>query len=122
VNPSQCHTASLLNLERKGSERVRNKSPCRLSKETLLRCQYGVTSDSPHWRQYAIKEEAQKFLKYEDLTIEIQCMWNVKAKVILLIIGATGNISKSLRQYLSNTPEKHEIKELQKQPYWALHT
>ena len=28
--------------------------------------------------------------------------------------GATGTISKSLRQYLSNTPGKHEIKELQK--------
>jgi hypothetical protein len=36
-------------------------------------------------------------------------MWNVKAKVIPLIIGATGTISKSLRQYLSNIPEKHEI-------------
>jgi len=38
------------------------------------------------------------------------------------IIGATGAISKSLGQYLSNMPGKHEIKELQKQPYWALHT
>jgi hypothetical protein len=35
----------------------------------------------------------------------------------------TGTISKSHRQYLSNIPEKHKIKELQKeQPYWALHT
>ena len=41
-------------------------------------------------------------------------MWNVKAKVIPVIIGATGNISKSLRQYLNNVPGKHEIKELQK--------
>ena len=38
-------------------------------------------------------------------------MWNVKAKVIPLITGATETISKSFRQYLSNT--KHEIKELQ---------
>jgi hypothetical protein len=36
--------------------------------------------------------------------IEIQHMWNVKAKVKLVIIGATGTISKSLRQYLSNIP------------------
>ena len=41
-------------------------------------------------------------------------MWNVKAKVIPVIIGTTGTISKSLRQYLSNIPGKHEIKELQK--------
>ena len=25
-----------------------------------------------------IKKEAEKILKYKDLTIEIQCMWNVK--------------------------------------------
>jgi len=27
-----------------------------------------------------IKKEAKKVLKYEDPTIEIQCMWNVKKK------------------------------------------
>ena len=37
-----------------------------------------------------------------------------ESKVILVITGATGTISKSLRQYLNNTPRKHEIKELQK--------
>jgi hypothetical protein len=41
-------------------------------------------------------------------------MWNVKATVIPVIIGATGTISKSLRQYLSNIPGKHVIEELQK--------
>jgi hypothetical protein len=29
-------------------------------------------------------------------------MWNVKAKVIPVIIGATGTNSKTFRQYLSN--------------------
>ena len=41
-------------------------------------------------------------------------MWNVKTKVIQVIIGATENFSESLRQYLSNISGKHEIKELQK--------
>ena len=42
-------------------------------------------------------------------------MWNEKAKVIPIIMGGgTGTVSKSLRQYLSNMPGKHEIKELQK--------
>ena len=41
-------------------------------------------------------------------------MWNVKAKVIPVITGAAGTISQSLRQYLSNRPGKHEIKELHK--------
>jgi hypothetical protein len=37
-----------------------------------------------------------------------------KTKVIPVITGATGTISKSLRQHLSNMPGKHEIKKLQK--------
>jgi hypothetical protein len=53
-------------------------------------------------------------LKYKDLTTEIQCMWNVKARVISVIIGATGTISKSFRKYVSNTSGNHDVKELQK--------
>jgi len=60
------------------------------------------------------KKEAKKILIYEYLTIEIQCMWNVKAKVILVITGVTGTISKSLRQYLRNILRKHKIKKLKK--------
>jgi len=54
-----------------------------------------------------IKKEAKKILKYEDLTIEIQRMWNVRTKVITVIIGTTGTVSKSLRKYVSNIPGKH---------------
>jgi len=61
-----------------------------------------------------IKKEAEKILKYKDVTIEIHRMWNVKTKVIPVIIGATGTISKSFRKYVSNIPGKHEVKELQK--------
>jgi hypothetical protein len=61
-----------------------------------------------------VKKDDEKILKYKDLVIEIQRMWNVKAKVIPAITGANGTISKSLRQYLSNIPGKQEIKELQK--------
>ena len=41
-------------------------------------------------------------------------MWDVKTKVIPIIIGATGIISKSFRKYMRNIPGKHEVKELQK--------
>ena len=61
-----------------------------------------------------IKKEVEKILKYKEITIEIQRMWNVKSKVIPVIIGATGTISKSFRKYVSNIPGKHEVKELQK--------
>jgi hypothetical protein len=61
-----------------------------------------------------IKKEAEKILKYKDLTIEIQRMWNAKTKLIPVIIGVTGIISKSFRKYTNNLPGKHEVKELQK--------
>jgi hypothetical protein len=61
-----------------------------------------------------IKNEAKKILKYKDLVIDIQYMWNVKAKVSLVTIGATGSILKSLKQYFSSILRKHKIKELQK--------
>ena len=51
-----------------------------------------------------IKKEAEKILKYKDLT----------TKVIPVIIGATGTISKTFRKYVSNIPGNHEVKELQK--------
>ena len=41
-------------------------------------------------------------------------MWNVKTKVIPVIIEATGTISKSFRKYVSKIPGKYEVKELQK--------
>ena len=34
--------------------------------------------------------------------------------MIMIIIGATGTISKSFRKYVSNIPGKHEVKEIQK--------
>ena len=59
-----------------------------------------------------IEKEAEKILKYNDFTIEIQCMWIVK--VIPVIMGATGTISKSFRHYLSNILGMHENKALPK--------
>jgi len=61
-----------------------------------------------------IKKGTEKILKYKDLTTEIQRMWNVKTKVIPVITGATGTISESFIEYVSNIPGKYEVKELQK--------
>jgi hypothetical protein len=60
------------------------------------------------------KTEADKIFNIKTLTTEIQSMWNVKTRVIPVIIGATGTISKSFRKYVSSTPGNHEIRELQK--------
>jgi hypothetical protein len=36
-----------------------------------------------------VKKEGKMILKYKDLTIEIQHMWNVKTKVLPIITGET---------------------------------
>jgi hypothetical protein len=61
-----------------------------------------------------IMKEAGKILKYKDVIIEIQRMWNVKAQVIPVTRGVTGTIRKSLRQELRNIRGKQEINALQK--------
>jgi hypothetical protein len=61
-----------------------------------------------------IQKEVENILKYKDLTMEIQRMWNVKTTVIPVIIGATGTISKSFTKYVSTIPGNHEFRELQK--------
>jgi hypothetical protein len=59
-----------------------------------------------------VKREAEKFLKYKDRIMEIHRVWNVRANVIsdvinviTVITGATGTVSKSPTQYLSNIPD-----------------
>jgi len=78
-------------------------------KKTCMLIDVAISGD-----RNVIKKEAEKILKYKDLTIEMQRMWNVKTVVIPVIIGATGTISKSFRKYVSTIPGNHEVKELQK--------
>jgi len=59
-----------------------------------------------------IKKEAENVLNYKYLTIEVQCVWNVKTTVLPVIKEATGIYSESFRKYLSNILGKHEIKEV----------
>jgi hypothetical protein len=41
-------------------------------------------------------------------------MWNVKAKILPVITGATGTISKSFRKYVNKITGSHDVRELQK--------
>jgi hypothetical protein len=61
-----------------------------------------------------IQKEAEKKLKYKNLSVEIQRMWNMKCFVIPVIIGTTGIMSKSLQKYLETIPGQHSIDSLQK--------
>jgi 3-deoxy-D-manno-octulosonic acid (KDO) 8-phosphate synthase len=61
-----------------------------------------------------IQKEAGNKLKYKNLSVEIQRMWNMKCFVIPVIIGATVIVSKSLQKYLETIPGQHTIDSLQK--------
>jgi hypothetical protein len=60
------------------------------------------------------RKEAENILKYKDLTVGIQRIWNVKTRAIPVIIGATGTIPKLFRKYISIVTENHEVRKLQK--------
>jgi hypothetical protein len=50
-----------------------------------------------------IHKESRKKLKYKNLSIEIQQMWNMKCFVIPVIIEATGTVTKGLKKCVNNT-------------------
>jgi hypothetical protein len=59
--------------------------------KTCLLIDVAIPSD-----KNVIQKEAKKKLKYKNLSIEIQRMWNMKCFGIPVITGATGIVSKSL--------------------------
>jgi hypothetical protein len=56
----------------------------------------------------------RKKAKYKSLGIEKQRMWNLKCKIIPVITGAIGIVTKGLRKNLEAIPGKHSIDSLQK--------
>ena len=68
-----------------------------------------------------IKKEDEKILRYKDLTIEIQGMWNVKEKVIPVIIDWNHfKIAQTIPE--QRTGKARNLGTAKKQPYWAPHT
>jgi hypothetical protein len=52
-------------------------------------------------------QRSGKEAKIQILCMETQRMWNMKCKIIPVITGATGVVTKGLRKNLEVTPEKH---------------
>ena len=69
-----------------------------------------------------IKKETEKFLKYTDLTTDIQrCrMWEKKA--ICFWTWATGTISHHWDNTSATYVKSMKSRNCRKEPYWALHT
>jgi hypothetical protein len=60
-----------------------------------------------------VQKEVEKKLKYNSLSIDVQRLWNLKGTIIPIITGATGIVTKSLRENLEAIPGKHSIDSLQ---------
>jgi len=54
-----------------------------------------------------LQKEAEEKLKYKCLCIETQRMWSLKYTIIPVIIGATGIVTKGLRENSEAIPEKN---------------
>ena len=61
-----------------------------------------------------VQKEAKKKLKYKNLCIEIQRIWNLKCTIIPIIIGAIGIVTRSLGKNLEAVAGKHSIDQVQK--------
>ena len=61
-----------------------------------------------------VQKEAEIKLKYKSLGIEVERMWNLKCTIIPVIIGATGIVTRSLKENLQAIPGTLSIDFLQK--------
>uniref|UniRef100_A0A8D8ZI32 Uncharacterized protein n=1 Tax=Cacopsylla melanoneura TaxID=428564 RepID=A0A8D8ZI32_9HEMI len=60
------------------------------------------------------QKEAEKSLKYKDLQIETQRLWNMKTTVVPVVIGATGLITHRTCEAIQQIPGEHNLLALQK--------
>ena len=58
---------------------------------------------------HTVEKEREKIEKYQDLRLEIQRMWNIKARVVPIVIGALGATSNNLEKHLQEIPGKNKI-------------
>ena len=67
--------------------------------------------------EYSIQKKAtEKMIKYVDLQIEFQRIWNKKVEVIPIIIGTTGIVDNNIKKYVGRIPGCHIIYSLQRSP------
>jgi hypothetical protein len=65
-------------------------------------------------RNVVQKEAKKKKEKYKSLWIEIKQMWNLKCKIIFVIIRTTRIVRKGLRKNLEVIARKHSVVAIQK--------
>ena len=59
-----------------------------------------------------LKKKTEKRLKYKDLQIEISRMWNVKTKVVAVVVGALGTMSDNFNIEIESIPGKPSAEDI----------
>ena len=60
------------------------------------------------------KKEQEKILKYQDLKTELQRLWKLKGKVVPVVIGALGAVTKNHSKYVESVNDAIRTEDLQK--------
>ena len=60
------------------------------------------------------EKETEKIEKYDELKREVERLWKVKAKVIPIVLGTLGTVTRSLSNYIKEIGLKTQIKLIQK--------
>ena len=60
------------------------------------------------------EKETEKIEKYAELKREVERLWKVMAKVIPIVLGALGTVTRSLSNYIKEIGVKTQIKLIQK--------
>ena len=57
-----------------------------------------------------VEKEHEKALKYQDLCLELQQIWNLRTiKFAPIVIGVTGSFTTNLEKHLDELPGKHKL-------------
>ena len=61
-----------------------------------------------------LQKETEKYKKYQDLAREIKRIWESRTKVVPVVVGALGSVSKKLAGHLEQIGIKNRTKTMQK--------
>ena len=59
-------------------------------------------------------KEFEKLLKYKDLQIEVERMWQLKSSIIPIVVGALRLVKKGTGKHLEKIPGKKNLEKIKK--------
>ena len=88
IKQTQCWRMTTVYFGTLQSRQIRNYQYCKIINITV-----------PRDKNVKVKE-LEKITKYQDLRLQVQNLWNVKAAVVPVIVGALGTVCEELENHL----------------------